>query len=162
MRLSTIGLRLPSLLRHGVVAVSALLTGCSALPPSAVTPPQLFTLDDRILATDGATHPPNRRTAALTLVVGAPRAAAGFEGNRIIDVRTPHRLEHFAHSDWVDTPSRMLAPLTLGIALALAVRFVWVWASMQLAFPGTRSIRHPEPCSGAWWRRFRLLAFAVP
>jgi cholesterol transport system auxiliary component len=26
-------------------------------------------------------------------------------------VRVAHQLEHFAHSDWADTPARMLAPL---------------------------------------------------
>jgi cholesterol transport system auxiliary component len=51
--------------------------------------------------------------AAPTLVVNPSHAAAGFDSRRIIYVREPHRLEYFAHSEWVDTPARMLAPLVV-------------------------------------------------
>ena len=49
--------------------------------------------------------------AAPTLIVNPPHAAAGFDSRRIIYVRELHKLEYFAHSEWVDTPARMLAPL---------------------------------------------------
>ena len=49
--------------------------------------------------------------ATPTLVVSAPQAAAGFDSQRIIYVRQPHKLEYFAHSEWTDTPARMLSPL---------------------------------------------------
>ncbi len=48
---------------------------------------------------------------APTLTVNPPRAAAGFDSSRIIYVRERHQLEYFAHSEWVDPPARMLAPL---------------------------------------------------
>ena len=48
---------------------------------------------------------------APTLVVNPPRAAAGFDSQRIIYTRDLHKLEYFAHNEWIDTPARMLAPL---------------------------------------------------
>ncbi len=51
--------------------------------------------------------------AAPTLVVSSPRATAAFDSRRIIYVHQPHRLEYFAHSEWVDTPARMLSPLVV-------------------------------------------------
>ena len=44
-------------------------------------------------------------------MVNPPQASAGFDSQRIIYVRKAHQLEYFAHSEWVDTPARMLAPL---------------------------------------------------
>jgi cholesterol transport system auxiliary component len=49
--------------------------------------------------------------AAPTLIINPPHAAAGFDSPRIIYVRETHKLEYFAHSEWVDPPARMLAPL---------------------------------------------------
>lgn len=46
-----------------------------------------------------------------TLLVNPPHAASGFDSQRIIYVRAAHQLEYFAHSEWIDTPARMLAPL---------------------------------------------------
>jgi cholesterol transport system auxiliary component len=45
------------------------------------------------------------------LTINPPLAAAGFDSPRIIYVREAHKLEYFAHSEWVDPPARMLAPL---------------------------------------------------
>lgn len=118
-------------LRSGVVALTMLLTGCSAFLPAAVTPPRLFSLDDRTLATKPATGLPQpvARTAR-TLAIAAPRAAAGFDSRHIMYVRTPHQLEYFAHSDWVDTPARMIAPrIVSAIARGGAFRAVGPSAS---------------------------------
>jgi len=46
-----------------------------------------------------------------SLLVSTPRAAAGFDSQRMIYLRQAHQLEYFAHSEWVDTPARMLSPL---------------------------------------------------
>mgnify|MGYP000656009630 CR=1 FL=1 len=83
--------------------------GCEALRPTASTPaPGYYSLDDaRGNAAGGRALP----AAAPTLVIGPPRAAAGFDSQRIIYVREAHRLEYFAHSEWIDPPARMLAPL---------------------------------------------------
>jgi len=86
--------------------------GCGALLSPATPPPTIYSL---------AAAPGDSRTAAAqprvpsdalpSLVINPPRAAAGFGGPQIIYVREPYRLEHFAHSEWVDTPARMLGPL---------------------------------------------------
>jgi cholesterol transport system auxiliary component len=84
------------------------LCACSALRPSATPPPAFYSLD----SAHGA--PPVRvatATAAPTLIVNPPHAAAGFDSQRIIYVRERHKLEYFAHSEWVDPPARMLGPL---------------------------------------------------
>ena len=92
--------------------VLTLIGGCGALLPKPTPQPSFYSLD-RAVAEPRAT-PRVRSTssmAALTLVVNPPHAAAGFDSQRIIYVRQAHKLEYFAHSEWVDTPARMLAPL---------------------------------------------------
>ena len=89
-----------------------LIGGCGALLPKATPQPSFYSLD-RASAEPRATTRV-RSTGAIaapTLVVNPPHAAAGFDSQRIIYVREAHKLEYFAHSEWVDTPARMLAPL---------------------------------------------------
>jgi cholesterol transport system auxiliary component len=50
-------------------------------------------------------------TTAPTLIVNQPHAAAGFDSPRIIYLRQAHKLDYFAHNEWVDPPARMLGPL---------------------------------------------------
>jgi len=88
-----------------------LLAGCSVLKPTATAPPAFYALDN--------THAPARPPAvaarnAPTLMVTTPRAAAGFDSQRIIYVRAAHQLEYFANSEWVDPPARMLSALLVG------------------------------------------------
>jgi cholesterol transport system auxiliary component len=84
-----------------------LLCACSSLLPKPVAPPTLYTL------TPGAAPPAggNPTPVDLTLIVNPPLAAAGFESARMVYVRQAQQIEHYAHSEWVDTPARMLAPL---------------------------------------------------
>ena len=100
------------LTRHWKVAATGslllALTACSALRPTTTPPPTFYALDAPPAATvaiaaAGATAP--------TLLVLAPRAAAGFDSQRIIYLRQDHQVEYFAHSEWVDTPARMLGAL---------------------------------------------------
>ena len=89
-----------------------LLGGCGALLPKPMPQPSFYSLD-RAAAEPRATTGV-RSTASIaapTLVVNPPHAAAGFDSQRIVYVREAHKLEYFAHSEWVDTPARMLAPL---------------------------------------------------
>ena len=59
-----------------------------------------------------STLPPRLASPAMpSVAVNAPVAAAGFDSPRIIYVRKPQLLEYFAHSEWVDTPARLLKPL---------------------------------------------------
>ena len=71
-------------------------------------PPELFSFDNSLQAVQSAPHMKN---GAPTLVVGIPRAAAGFDGRQIIYIRQEHKLEYFRQSQWVDTPASMLSPL---------------------------------------------------
>jgi cholesterol transport system auxiliary component len=85
----------------------SLASGCSGLLPKGTPPPLVYALD-------GARHVgPSISPAgtAPSLIINPTRAAPGYDSQHIVYVRVPHQLEHFARSDWVDTPARMLAPL---------------------------------------------------
>lgn len=82
------------------------LGACGTLRPAATPNPAFYSLD----GTRGAA-PAEAPAAAPTLIINSPHAAAGFDSPRIIYVRETHKLEYFAHSEWVDPPARMLAPL---------------------------------------------------
>jgi cholesterol transport system auxiliary component len=103
--------------RGCLLAASALCivlaSGCGSLLPRQAAPALTYSLDgeprahttvDR-LARSGAPG------AMPTLIVSAPRAAPGYDGPQMVYVRVAHQLEHFARSEWADTPARMLAPL---------------------------------------------------
>ncbi len=89
-----------------------LIGGCGALLPKATSQPSFYSLDRASAEPRATTRVRSAGSmAAPTLVVNSPHAAAGFDSQRIIYVRQAHKLEYFAHSEWVDTPARMLAPL---------------------------------------------------
>lgn len=101
----------------GVLAVAllanTLLAGCAgSLLPKPAPPPALYGLDD------GAS-PPGRAAApagAPSLLVSVPRAGAGLDTRLIAYQRQPQRIEHYANSEWLDTPARLLAPLLVRAA----------------------------------------------
>jgi cholesterol transport system auxiliary component len=64
----------------------------------------------------------------LTLIINVPRAASGFDSQRIVYVREANQLEYFAHSEWVDPPAHMLGPL-----LVTAVQKTGAFAAVVLA-----------------------------
>jgi len=107
------------------LALSA-LGACSALRPAAATPPAFYTLDSQ---PDRAPRPAlvDVQRTRPTLIITPPRAAAGFDSQRIIFVRTDHQLEYFSHSEWVDPPARMLGPL-----LASAIEQTGAFAAVVL------------------------------
>jgi cholesterol transport system auxiliary component len=85
---------------------------CSLLSSTA-TPPTVYYALDRVptvAPAPGATTPAVRDQTP-TLIVNPTHAAAGFDSQRIIYLRQSHRLDYFAHSEWVDSPARMLGPL---------------------------------------------------
>lgn len=87
------------------------LSGCAALAPSTTPPQSFYALE---LARDGAgraSPAPFAPETSPVLVVRPPHAAPGYDSQRIVYQREVHKLEYFAHSEWVDTPARMLAPL---------------------------------------------------
>ena len=87
----------------------ALLSACGSLLPTPADQPQRYALDQARLSTAPTPAPAPKQ--GPTLIVNPPRAASGFDSQRINYVRQPHLLEYYAQSEWVDTPARMLAPL---------------------------------------------------
>lgn len=92
-----------------------LASGCGGLSPKSAPPPSFYSLEAAGAGAATAASSPagavRAANAAPTLIVNPPHAAAGFDSRRIVYVRELHKLEYFAHSEWVDTPARMLAPL---------------------------------------------------
>ena len=110
--------------------------GCASLLPKPPVQPTFYSLD-RVALDMSATSPAANAVAspletAPTLVINPPRAAAGFDSQRIIYTRESHQLEYFAHSEWIDTPARMLAPLIVA-ALSNAGTFRAVVPTPSLA-----------------------------
>ena len=91
--------------------LAPLIGGCAALQPPRVESPTLYLLDAQL----AAAVPRSQR--GLVLAVEAPRARPGFATPQMAYVRQPPKLDYYAKNRWVDTPSRMLAPL---LAQALA------------------------------------------
>jgi cholesterol transport system auxiliary component len=121
-----------ALLAAAVLPFAALVAGCGSLfgpPPPA---PHFWTLDPA----PATARPPAAGASAPVLVVAVPRAAAGFDTDRIVYVREAHRLEPYADNQWIDTPPRMLGPL-IADALARTGAFAAVLAT-------------PSPANGQW------------
>ena len=95
----------------GLVLIA--LGACSVLRPTETPPPVFYSLDSPRSASTTSTPVPATPATAATLVVSPPRAAAGFDSQRIIYLREPYKLEYFANSEWVDPPARMLGPLVV-------------------------------------------------
>ena len=95
------------------IALLLLLTaGCGLLSPTTTPQPSQFSLDGaRAEPRQAMRAPAAVPPTAPTLIVNPPHAAAGFDSRRMVYVREAHKREYFAHSEWVDTPARMLAPL---------------------------------------------------
>jgi cholesterol transport system auxiliary component len=99
------------LCRGTAIGLSVLaVCACGALRTTATPNPAFYELEGTRVAASAAVPAAIPRTAP-TLIVNPPRAASGFDSARIIYVREALKLEYFAHSEWVDPPARMLAPL---------------------------------------------------
>ena len=94
----------------GVCMTVAALSACGVLQPKSSTPPSYYALEYARPSLP-TTTPRAPLANALTLIISPVRAASGFDSQRIIYVREPHKLEYFSHSEWIDTPARMLGPL---------------------------------------------------
>lgn len=81
------------------------LAGCTGLRPAETEPLRNHMLNAQ-LEPASPPHP-----VPLTLLIGAPRAAPGFDTPRMAYIRHPNVLEYFAQNQWADTPARMLWPL---------------------------------------------------
>lgn len=107
------------------------LCACSALAPSTTPPPAFYSLNGAPGQADAAAAPTPGSAAQPTLVINPPRAAAGFDSQRIIYLREAHKLEYFANSEWVDPPARML-----GTLLVASLQRTGAFRAVVLA-PGT-------------------------
>lgn len=98
------------LARFAAALCTLTLSSCSVLQPSTSVPPAFYALT--VTPTTSPLRAPDNAARALpTLIITPPHAAAGFDSQRIIYVRHDYQLEYLAHSEWVDTPARMLGPL---------------------------------------------------
>lgn len=71
----------------------------------------------------------------VTLLVAPMRAHPGFDTSRMAYLREPHRLEYFAHNQWVEAPARMLTPLVVQALEASSVYSAVVQASSSVPAP---------------------------
>ena len=97
-------------LGFGAALTLAITSGCSSLLPKGTPPPSVYALDAARNAPP-VVQPAAASALAPTLIVNPTLAAPGFDSQHIVYVRAAHQLEHFARSEWVDTPARMLGPL---------------------------------------------------
>ena len=93
------------------VAGMLLAGGCGLLLPEASAPPSFYALDAVSAVPRLRPPPPVADAASPTLIVDLTRAAPGYDSPNIVYVRIAHQQEHYARSEWVDTPARMLTPL---------------------------------------------------
>jgi cholesterol transport system auxiliary component len=106
--------RLPLLRQTACCAATTALilcAGCAALLPKSAPQPAFYALDGASAQPAAVVLPASLTGHLPTLVVEPPHAASGFDNSRIIYIREAHRLDYFAHSEWVDPPARMIAPL---------------------------------------------------
>ena len=104
--------------RAHCIAIAGLLmtvtAGCGGLIQKPPAQPTFYSLDyahNSAQSGKRQARPVSAATgAAPTLTVSQPRAAAGFDSQRIIYTRDTYKLDYFAHSEWIDTPARMLMP----------------------------------------------------
>jgi cholesterol transport system auxiliary component len=124
--------KLSRLMGGGMAALT--LCACSALAPSTTPPPAFYSLNGApgpAIAAAVAAAPTPGYGGQPTLIINPPRAAAGFDSQRIIYLREAHKLEYFANSEWVDPPARML-----GTLLVASLQNTGAFRAVVLA-PGT-------------------------
>jgi cholesterol transport system auxiliary component len=86
------------------------ISGCNALLPKQPQQTTYYSLDlkqnksTEEFASSSALNLP-------TITINMPKANAGFDTGHMMYTRSPHKLEHFAKNEWVDTPARMLQSL---------------------------------------------------
>ncbi|MEI7613970.1 MAG: ABC-type transport auxiliary lipoprotein family protein [Betaproteobacteria bacterium] len=91
------------------MALLVTLNACSALNPTARPQPSFYSLDS--VRSEHPALSTVQSASSPILIVNPTHAASGFDSKHIIYVRQPHQLEYYAHSEWNDTPARMISPL---------------------------------------------------
>ena len=91
-----------------LIAVLALTTACSVLPPPAATmDPTRYTLELTVTATDTQA----RARSDKTLLLPLPRIRGELASTRMAYQRESLQLNYFAQSRWADEPNKMLHAL---------------------------------------------------
>jgi cholesterol transport system auxiliary component len=107
-----------------IFIVTAFINGCSELIPKATVLPSFYILNGVNIEAKNQVNKPlieqnyqrilsERKLVTATLTVNSSTATAGFDSARMVYSREPYKLEYFAHSEWIDTPARMLTPLII-------------------------------------------------
>ena len=89
----------------GMLLATLALSAC--LLPQDKSPPR----QDYLLEVTSFASPPARRASDKILLVAMPKAAPGFDSNRIAYSREPLKLDYYNDSGWSDTPAKMLLPI---------------------------------------------------
>ena len=92
-----------------VIAI-LLLAGCNALLNKAPSPMDYYSLQVISLAPQHQVAQYDK-TLLPTITINAPKAAAGFESRHMLYTRNRYQIEHFARSEWVDAPAKLLQNL---------------------------------------------------
>jgi cholesterol transport system auxiliary component len=82
-----------------------MLAGCSALRPTEAESVRTYLLEAQFDRTEQV------KSIPLVLTVSPPRAAPGYNTDRMAYIRQPHLLEYFAKNRWAESPAKMLSPL---------------------------------------------------
>lgn len=93
------------------IALTLVVTGCGVFGSKDGEQPAFYSLDTVQYEAAKPSEPDSTVSRRPTLIVNPTHAAAGYDSQHILYVRKTHQLEYFAHSEWVDTPARMLTPL---------------------------------------------------
>lgn len=94
------------------ILMLALQVSCTALLSKEPLQTTYYTLE-RAQSKPQSAPILNNNTRLPILIVNTPKAAPGFDTQRMIYTRAPHQLEYFARNEWVDTPAHMLRPLMI-------------------------------------------------
>jgi cholesterol transport system auxiliary component len=78
----------------------ALLGGCELLRPTVTVQPKFYGLSTLRNPVTAAPSGPRAPLTAPTLMVSPAHAAAGFDSHRMMYLRHPDQLEHFAQNEW--------------------------------------------------------------
>lgn len=111
----------------GILMLASAAAGCSGLFKSDVAADQIYLL--RAAPAEAPAPQPN----APSLRIGRTLAAPGLDADRVVLVRSDHRMDYYAASRWVATIPQMVEDLA-----AETLRNSGAWASVhdsQGAFP---------------------------
>ncbi len=87
------------------LALAGFTAGCTPFQQAPEESPRLHVLQP------GAAPPRAERRTDATVEVGTPRAAPGFDTQRIAYVERPYSIDYYSRGEWADTPARMIGSL---------------------------------------------------